>query len=48
MEAAEPVLLNVDEGIKLLRNEFGIAEDDEEGDGAYGGAGAFAEQVNRP
>jgi rsbT antagonist protein RsbS len=40
-------VLNVDEGIKLLRSEFGIAEDEEEA-GFGGGAGAFAEQVNRP
>lgn len=40
-------VLNVDEGIKLLRSEFGIDED-EEGEGAYGGAAGFAEQVNRP
>src|SRR5215208_6413531 len=41
-------VLNVDEGIRLLRSEFGIDEDDDE-DGAFGGgAGAFAEQVNRP
>ena len=39
--------LNVDEGIRLLRSEFAIDEDEE--DGAFGGgAGAFAEQVNRP
>lgn len=40
-------VLNVDEGIKLLRSEFGIDEDDEDW-GAGGGTGAFAEQVNRP
>ena len=40
-------VLNVDEGIRLLRSEFGIDEDEEDSDG-YGGAGAFAEQVNRP
>jgi rsbT antagonist protein RsbS len=40
-------VLNVDEGIKLLRSEFGIDDDGEDGEG-YGGAGAFAEQVNRP
>jgi rsbT antagonist protein RsbS len=40
-------VLNVDEGIRLLRSEFGIDEDEE--DGVFGGgAGAFAEQVNRP
>jgi rsbT antagonist protein RsbS len=40
-------VLNVDEGIKLLRSEFGM--NDEDGDElGYGGAGAFAEQVNRP
>ena len=37
----------VDEGIRLLRSEFGIDEDEE--DSPFGGgAGAFAEQVNRP
>jgi len=40
-------VLNVDEGIRLLRSEFGIDEGEEDGEG-YGGAGAFAEQVNRP
>lgn len=40
-------VLNVDEGIKLLRSEFGMGDDDGDGLG-YGGAGAFAEQVNRP
>jgi rsbT antagonist protein RsbS len=40
-------VLNVDEGIKLLRSEFGI-DDEEESDGLYGGAAGFAEQVNRP
>jgi rsbT antagonist protein RsbS len=39
-------VLNVDEGIKLLRSEFGIDEDEEEA--GLGGTGAFAEQVNRP
>jgi len=40
-------VLNVDEGIKLLRSEFGIDGDDD--DASFGGgAGAFAEQVNRP
>ena len=41
-------VLNVDEGIRLLRSEFGIDEGEDEG--AFGGgAGAFAsEQVNRP
>jgi rsbT antagonist protein RsbS len=40
-------VLNVDEGIKLLRSEFDMS--DEDGDGlGYGGAGAFAEQLNRP
>jgi rsbT antagonist protein RsbS len=38
-------VLNVDEGIRLLRSEFGIDEDEEDA-GPYGGA--FAEQVNRP
>ncbi|HEX8685520.1 MAG TPA: STAS domain-containing protein [Pyrinomonadaceae bacterium] len=42
-------VLNVDEGIKLLRSEFGIDEDDEDArDYGGGGAGAFAEPVNRP
>ncbi len=42
-------VLNVDEGIRLLRSEFGIAEDDDEDAPDYGGgAGAFAEPVNRP
>src|SRR5918912_1410001 len=36
-------VLNVDEGIRLLRSEFGIDEDEE--DAGLGGAGAFAEQV---
>jgi rsbT antagonist protein RsbS len=40
-------VLNVDEGIRLLRSEFGI-DDDEEDSEAYGGAPGFAEQVNRP
>ena len=40
-------VLNVDEGIRLLRSEFGIDEDEEDG-AAYGGPGAFAEQVNLP
>jgi rsbT antagonist protein RsbS len=39
-------VLNVDEGIKLLRSEFGMDDEDDDGLG-YGGAGAFAEQVNR-
>ena len=39
-------VLNVDEGIKLLRSEFGI--DDDEDSPFGGGAGGFAEQVNRP
>src|SRR5947209_3194590 len=40
-------VLNVDEGFKLLRAEFGIDED--EGDaGTYEGPGDFAEQLNRP
>ena len=39
-------VLNVDEGIRLLRSEFGIDEDEEET--GLGGAGTFAEQVNRP
>lgn len=39
-------VLNVDEGIKLLRSEFGM--DDDDGDMlSYGGSGAFAEPVNR-
>jgi rsbT antagonist protein RsbS len=40
-------VLNVDEGIKLLRSEFGIDEDEEDGE-TYGGAAGFAEQVDRP
>lgn len=40
-------VLNVDEGIRLLRSEFGIAESEEDSDG-FGGASPFAEQVNRP
>lgn len=40
-------VLSVDEGIKLLRSEFAIDEEDEEGL-ARGGLGAFAEQINRP
>jgi rsbT antagonist protein RsbS len=39
-------VLNVDEGIRLLRSEFGIDEDEE--DAGLGGAGTFAEQANRP
>ncbi len=40
-------MLNVDEGIKLLRDEFGIGED--EGELARGELSAFAsEQINRP
>ena len=40
-------VLNVDEGIKLLRDEFGIGED--EGESARGELSAFAsEQINRP
>jgi hypothetical protein len=39
--------LNVDEGIRLLRSEFGIDEDED--DAAFsGGAGIFAEPTNRP
>src|SRR5918996_5017578 len=40
-------VLNVDEGIKLLRDEFGIG--DGEGETSQGGLSAFAsEQINRP
>src|SRR5689334_14567115 len=39
-------VLNVDEGIRLLRSEFAMDEDEEET--GLGGAGSFAEQVNRP
>jgi rsbT antagonist protein RsbS len=39
-------VLNVDEGIRLLRGEFGI--DDEEGEAALGEFSALAEQINRP
>jgi hypothetical protein len=37
-------VLNVDEGIKLLRSEFGIDDEDD-----YDGAGlkAFGQQINR-
>jgi rsbT antagonist protein RsbS len=39
-------VLNVDEGIKLLRDEFGIREGDEDSD--LRGLGAFdGEQINR-
>ncbi len=40
-------VLNVDEGIKLLRSDFAIDDEDEDGL-ARGGLGAFAEQINRP
>ena len=39
-------VLNVDEGIKLLRSEFAISEDEEEGLD-YGGPLPLAEQLNR-
>src|SRR5918993_748730 len=39
-------VLNVDEGIRLLRGEFGI--DDEEGEAALGEFSALAEQIHRP
>jgi rsbT antagonist protein RsbS len=39
-------VLNVDEGIRLLRSEFAVDEDEETLD--YGGLASFAEQVNRP
>ena len=41
-------VLNVDEGIRLLRSEFGIDDEDEEGGPDKWGSEAFAEQVNRP
>jgi rsbT antagonist protein RsbS len=40
-------VLNVDEGIKLLREEFGVRESDDE-DEAYGELNLFGEQVYRP
>src|ERR1700749_221411 len=40
-------VLNVDEGIRLLRSEFGIDDDTAESLD-YGGPVSFAEQVNRP
>lgn len=39
-------VLNVEEGIKLLRGEFNIDEDEED-DGFYREMSAFAEQINR-
>jgi len=39
-------VLNVDEGIKLLRDDFGIGEDDED-ELTREGLSAFAEQINR-
>jgi hypothetical protein len=39
-------VLNVDEGIRLLRSEFAMDEDEETLE--YGGPASFAEQVNRP
>jgi rsbT antagonist protein RsbS len=41
-------VLNVDEGIRLLRSEFGMDDVDDEGGPDYRGSEAFAEQVNRP
>src|SRR5215216_6721585 len=40
-------VLNVDEGIRLLRSEFAMDEDEEDA-GLGGAGGAFAEQVYRP
>src|SRR5437868_2296092 len=40
-------VLNVDEGIRLLRSEFGIGENEDEGLD-YGGPASLAEQLNRP
>jgi rsbT antagonist protein RsbS len=40
-------VLNVDEGIRLLRSEFGIDEDGDES-AADREWGALAEQINRP
>src|SRR5947209_6077181 len=40
-------VLKIDEGIKLLRSEFAIGEDGEEGLD-YGGPATLAEQLNRP
>ena len=40
-------VLNVDEGIRLLRGEFGIDEDGED-ELARGELSAFAEQIHRP
>jgi rsbT antagonist protein RsbS len=39
-------VLNVDEGIRLLRSEFGIDEDEEDA-AAYEGPEGFAEQLSR-
>ncbi|HZT61361.1 MAG TPA: STAS domain-containing protein [Pyrinomonadaceae bacterium] len=39
-------VLNVDEGIRLLRSEFAMDEDEETVE--YGGPASLAEQVNRP
>jgi rsbT antagonist protein RsbS len=43
-------VLNVDEGVRLLRREFGIGWEDEgdEADDWQGGLSPFGEQVNRP
>ncbi|MFL6229309.1 MAG: STAS domain-containing protein [Pyrinomonadaceae bacterium] len=41
-------VLNVDEGIRLLRREFDIDEREEDDDDLFGGAGAFGEQGYRP
>jgi rsbT antagonist protein RsbS len=39
-------VLNVDEGIKLLRDEFGMDDDDSDDD-LLNGAFVFGEQINR-
>jgi len=41
-------VLNVDEGIKLLRDEFGIDETCDEEDAAAGGLHGFGHAVNHP
>jgi rsbT antagonist protein RsbS len=40
-------VLNVEEGIKLLRGELDVSEDEDE-DGFYREMSAIAEQINRP
>ena len=41
-------VLNVDEGIKLLRDEFGIDESCDEEDAAWGGTSGLGHAVNHP